>query len=360
MVTRRIICPGCGAPVEVGDRKKFCEYCGSSLIVDDGTEHVQINNAEDMGYQFEKGRQRARAEQQQENSQNEEHPLTHTEGQPKRKHTTLWVLGWVCCFPIPLTILIVRSKRIKDWLKVVLLVLLWGVILLSGGKSGLTDNQEKQSISELPTKTSNIEVTVEPDHNIETSVKSQETLQDMVIVDYGYSVVNGCLYVGFELNNPNNELYIEFPSVRITARDHAGALLGTGDMTLSEIYPNTTITYGTFAFEVDEMPTSVEIVPLKPNDYNIKSSTLVPEFVPLEVMECVERKGDIIGEVKNPNNYDLDMVAVTIILRDEDGGILYADTTYVDKVGAGTVVPFSEYLHYDGNYSSFTVTAMPW
>lgn len=367
MATRRIICPGCGAPVEANDRKKFCEYCGSSLIVDDGMEHIQINNAEDMGYQFEKGRQRARAEQRQKTQQceqNEEYQQSayYSESKSNKKNTALWVLGWVLCFPIPLTILILRNKKMKSWLKAILLVLLWGLILFPGGRNNSTKSPKSQATLELPTNTNNVEVEMATEcvHDDEASATSNQALQDMVIVDYGYAVVRGYLYVGFELYNPNENYYIQFPAVRITARDNAGVLLGTEDMTLSEIYPNSTVAYGFLAFEVEAMPDSVEIVPVTPDEYNVKDSTLVPTFVPLEVVGCAERNGSIVGEVKNSNDYDLDMVAVTIMFRDENGKILYADSTFVDKVQAGAVVPFSEYIHYDGTYNSFTVTAIPW
>ena len=48
---------------------------------------------------------------------------------PARRHTALWVLGWIFCFPIPLTVLIIRAKRLPVWAKVLLLVLLWGYTL---------------------------------------------------------------------------------------------------------------------------------------------------------------------------------------------------------------------------------------
>ena len=43
---------------------------------------------------------------------------------PRRK-TALWVLGWIFCFPVPLTILIVRSKSLPKWAKIVLIAALW-------------------------------------------------------------------------------------------------------------------------------------------------------------------------------------------------------------------------------------------
>ena len=46
--------------------------------------------------------------------------------------TWLWVLGWIFCFPIPLTVLIVRTPRLQNWVKALLIALLWAFILLIG------------------------------------------------------------------------------------------------------------------------------------------------------------------------------------------------------------------------------------
>ena len=50
----------------------------------------------------------------------------------------LWVLGFLFCYPIPLTVLIVRSGRMEKWLKILLISLLWGVYLLIGVMQGIS------------------------------------------------------------------------------------------------------------------------------------------------------------------------------------------------------------------------------
>ena len=37
----------------------------------------------------------------------------------------LWVLGWVCIFPVPLTVLLNRQKKINKSLKTIIVVLSW-------------------------------------------------------------------------------------------------------------------------------------------------------------------------------------------------------------------------------------------
>ncbi len=112
-----MVCPNCGASLQVdADQKNLtCNYCGNSLYVDDEVKHVQYDNAEETGYQFEKGRQRAQAEAFGVNQQT----ARMNPGQPpKKRKTWLWVLGWICIFPVPLTILMVRNQKLSKPVKI--------------------------------------------------------------------------------------------------------------------------------------------------------------------------------------------------------------------------------------------------
>ena len=153
-----MVCPNCGASIQVdADQKNLtCHYCRNSLYVDDEVKHVQYDNAEETGYQFEKGRQRAQAEafgvNQQAARMNPEQPL-------KKRKTWLWVLGWICIFPVPLTILMVRNQKLSKPVKIGIIVAAWIIYLLiafSGG--GSEDNKDT---SNLNTETSTVEQTTD-------------------------------------------------------------------------------------------------------------------------------------------------------------------------------------------------------
>ena len=136
-------CPHCGARLEIDEDKKkaFCMYCGAELTIDTEKPATTYNNAETAGYEFEKGRQRAREEmcaeqqraeqqrlaQQQAASANPYTGQSTTYRQPKR-HLFWWVVGWIFIFPIPLTIVTVRSKLPK-WAKALIIVAAWAVYL---------------------------------------------------------------------------------------------------------------------------------------------------------------------------------------------------------------------------------------
>ena len=119
-------CPSCGAPIRPDESGEIavCPFCGNTCAISD-TDTASRQNAEDLGYYYEKGRQRARAEMQQT-------PAYTAPTLPKRRHTWLWVLGWIFLFPVPATILLVRSKTLPPVLKGVLIAAVWLLFIWLG------------------------------------------------------------------------------------------------------------------------------------------------------------------------------------------------------------------------------------
>ena len=125
-------CPNCTATLTVDPEKDeaVCEYCGSVFEI-----NSREREAEQEGYAFEMGRMKARREM---NTVNSGEP--ETVFIPKKNNLWLWIIGWILFFPIPLTVLIVRSQKINTPVKIALLVLLWGFVLYAG-LTGDTDTQ---------------------------------------------------------------------------------------------------------------------------------------------------------------------------------------------------------------------------
>lgn len=140
-------CPSCGAPIQADAAEKHtvCPYCSTSIVVDDGEQHMQYDDAEQAGYAFEKGRQRAQAEQQTGYYTAAPQPI------PKKRKTWLWVLGWILCFPIPLTILVVRSQKLPVAGKAVIIVVAWLVYFALAYYGEKTDSTKQASGSETTT-----------------------------------------------------------------------------------------------------------------------------------------------------------------------------------------------------------------
>ena len=109
-------CPHCGAHLHVDDglSRVKCEYCDSVLLIDGG---MRRGGADD-------GNWLDREQQRRWEEQRKAAPTPPAEPQKKR-HTWLWVLGWIFMFPIPLTVLIVRSKKLSPLVKGLLIALVW-------------------------------------------------------------------------------------------------------------------------------------------------------------------------------------------------------------------------------------------
>lgn len=60
----------------------------------------------------------------------------------KKRHTWLWVLGWICIFPLPLTILLVRKRNLNVVIKYGAIAIAW-IFYLFIVMVGNNDNSEK-------------------------------------------------------------------------------------------------------------------------------------------------------------------------------------------------------------------------
>lgn len=154
-------CPGCGA--EIGD-SKVCDFCGTRIAANLQLEeqktqeqlnkqgcpkcgstniefkrenmgevrgkdhkrvvHTTVGYCKDCGYTW--------------------YPQGETVQVPTKRRTWLWVLGWICCFPIPLTILMLRKKDMKPILKYGIIALAW-ILYIGIGATGNTGGSGSSS-----------------------------------------------------------------------------------------------------------------------------------------------------------------------------------------------------------------------
>lgn len=166
-------CPHCGASLQLdADQKNLkCEYCGNSILIDDEVKHIQFDNAEESGYLFEKGRQRAKAESAIEYQQT---VPTYTYEKPKKRRTWLWILGWLFIFPVPLTILMVRNQKMNKIVKIAIIVIAW-LVYLAIARSGKTVNSNRSRKDLNSTDSSNGDAS---ESNITTSDNEAEVLNE--------------------------------------------------------------------------------------------------------------------------------------------------------------------------------------
>lgn len=136
-------CPNCGAQLQIdADRTQvYCQHCGTKLLVQDDVQRFQYEDAENAGYLFEKGRQRAIEEaerrrrqeadyQQQRFTQTPTQPQNQEKQQPRKGRFWLWLLGWLIIFPVPVTILMTRRRDIKPTIKYGVIAVAWILYLV--------------------------------------------------------------------------------------------------------------------------------------------------------------------------------------------------------------------------------------
>ena len=70
-------------------------------------------------------------------------------GGPKKRNTLLWVLGWLCVFPLPLTILLLRKKEMAPSKKYGVIVAVWSVYLIMAAVASKNDKPSSHSSSQI-------------------------------------------------------------------------------------------------------------------------------------------------------------------------------------------------------------------
>ena len=109
--------------VSADAQRATCEFCGASIIIDDGSEKVRIKNPGQAGYEFEQGRLKAYDEYM---AQAQPMRMELTIEPARKKGSILpWVLGWLFIFPIPVMILIMRAGKLDKSVKMAVIATAW-------------------------------------------------------------------------------------------------------------------------------------------------------------------------------------------------------------------------------------------
>lgn len=168
-----MVCPHCGASLQLdADQKNLkCEYCDNSIFVDDEIKRIQFDNAEESGYLFEKGRQRAKAEY----AREYQHTINaYTYEKPKKRRTWLWVLGWLCIFPVPLTILMIRNQKLDKKVKIAIIVIAWLIYFIIGRSRNISDSNRSRN-TDKSTRSSTVETSIESDTDDDAENEDKST-----------------------------------------------------------------------------------------------------------------------------------------------------------------------------------------
>ncbi len=109
------------------------------------------------------------------------------------KKTWLWVLGWICIFPLPLTILLLRKKDMKSAVKYGIIAVAWILYLIIALAGGSGDDSNNTANSGKDVSQSIVSEEAVQSDNSETSssnIEKEEAEQNKIVDD---EVVNGFL-----------------------------------------------------------------------------------------------------------------------------------------------------------------------
>ena len=130
-------CPKCG--VKAGQRPRVCPKCGREYF---------SNACPTCGYV--RGGRETDIESQVRTTARD---VRSTAVPVKKRKTWLWVLGWLFIFPLPLTILLLRNKKMNKVVKIVILVIAWLFYLLIALGANSNSSTDSSTSTDKPAPT---------------------------------------------------------------------------------------------------------------------------------------------------------------------------------------------------------------
>lgn len=116
-------CPKCG--VKAGQQAKQCPRCG--------TRYYSAACPQCGWVPGNDSREERRAERREERA--EQRAASAAEQPAKKRNTLLWVLGWILLFPLPLTILMLKNRKLPLIVRLAIIAAGW-LVYIGIGNSG--------------------------------------------------------------------------------------------------------------------------------------------------------------------------------------------------------------------------------
>ena len=234
------------------------------------------------------------------------------------KKTWLWVLGWICIFPLPLTILLLRKKDMKPVVKYGIIAVAW-LLFLVIGMSGNSETDVPQT--NVPTHSENGQVVSTTDNSEATD--ETKTLHDVLnnyidnlVIKYNTEATEQLVFVEeFTPSDRNSGHYrTEF---RLNAySDALGKSYLLGDKVVDIVASQSYL--GAVGCRVYTNDTSFEqVIALLKGFSPIMDETLTAEDLQLAINE--------ISEKKTANGYRFGKIVITLFGSDANGYELMID-----------------------------------
>lgn len=189
------------------------------------------------------------------------------------------------------------------------------------------------------------------------------------LVETGWSAdESGYVHYAFGLRNTSDSVCIQLPSVEITGRGEDGSVLFSETLIMANAFAGETVYFGS---EIGNgngiVPATVDFTVLEPDDYSYVNSSESASFKVDNLSAAPDGYGGEIfsGEISVVKDSarvreQSSMLAVSLVLRDDAGAIVYGYSTFVDWPSEGGSRPFSMDVIDPPAYDSFEVHVQPW
>lgn len=196
-----------------------------------------------------------------------------------------------------------------------------------------------------------------------------EYVNPLELVETGWSVdESGYVHYAFGLRNTSDSVCIQLPSVEITGRGEDGSVLFSETLIMANAFAGETVYFGS---EIGNgngiVPATVDFTVLEPDDYSYVNSSESASFKADNLSAAPDGYGGEIfsGEISVVKDSarvreQSSMLAVSLVLRDDAGAIVYGYSTFVDWPSEGGSRPFSMDVIDPPAYDSFEVHVQPW
>ena len=187
------------------------------------------------------------------------------------------------------------------------------------------------------------------------------------IIESGCSIDSmGYAHYGFALHNTSTEHTIDLPGVKIVGRKADGTVLFSEDKYLMSILPGQTLYFGGQAGKGTRLD-SITFSTQTPEEFKVSDAAGEPPAFRVDnVAEVADDTGlrYFSGEVTflggtRPRFGGSD-VAVSIVLRDESGSIIYGDTAFTNFPAEGETTTFETLIGALPAYAKMEAYAQPW
>lgn len=199
------------------------------------------------------------------------------------------------------------------------------VFALAIGMTGCSSPQE-----EAPAKPENAGQAVQ---------ETEASVEDPVVSETGYYIGDyGEVFIGFIVENPNEDVKLNDVSLQITIRDGDGNILDTDpEFKIGDLLPGEVFGMGTSLFADD--PSTVASAEVKAVfDGSDESSELVPIVV--NQANIGSSGFGIVGEIENVGDDEVSDAMVGVVFRDSSGAMVGGGFTDVRDVPSGETSTF--------------------